>query len=207
MTGGEFRRQAKVVTGGGMVRGWTRWAVGVVLWWVPASLFAAGPVEPAPFPLDKEFLAGSLREDSWDAAAPVDIQSEQMSVDFQKHEIVFEGAVRVRQADFVLTAKEVTAVFGNTAEDVRKIVARGDVMIRKGDKVARGQEAIYDRPESVIVLRGSPYLEQGRNFIQGECIRVYLQEDRMDIQGDVSAEFRVKGQPRPSDGAGSEKAP
>ena len=142
------------------------------------------------------FLGGkSLEKDDWDETAPLDIQSQQMSVNFQKHEIVFQGGVKVTQADFSLTAREVRAVFGEKAEDIRKIVAQGEVIIRKADKVARGQEAVYNRAEAVIVLRGDPYLEQGSNHIQGEEIRVFLNDNRMDIQGGVSAEFRVKELP------------
>jgi len=170
-------------------------------------MVAAGPVGVNPFPLNKESLAGTLEKDEWDETAPVDIQSRQMSVNFQKHEIVFHGDVMVTQADFSLTAQQVTAVFGDTAEDIRQIMARGDVTIRKADKVARGQEAVYDRPEAVIVLRGNPHLEQGRNFIQGEVIRVYLNDDRMDIQGGVSAEFRVKESPDAATLPGAEVAP
>jgi len=58
--------------------------------------------------------------------------------------------------------------------------------------VARGRELVYDRPEALIVLRGDPYLEQGRNFIRGEEIRAYLNDDRVEVRGGVAAEFRVK---------------
>jgi len=162
------------------------------LWGAPASLFAQGAAGENPFPLSRESLAGAFEREDWDATAPVDIQSDRMSVNFQKHEIVFLGGVTVTQADFSLTADEVTAVFGDSAEDIRRIVARGDVTVRKRERVAGGREVVYDRPGAFIVLRGDPYLEQGRNFIRGEEIRAYLDDDRVEVLGGVSAEFRVK---------------
>jgi len=150
---------------------------------------ASGPAEGVQFPLDRESLAGQLDQDTWDPEAPVDIQSDTMSVNFQRHEIVFQGNVKVRQADFSLTAQRVTAVFGETADDIERIVATGDVAIQKADRVAWGREAVYDRKKSVIVLQGNPRIQQGGNFIQGEKISVFLDQDRMDIQGGVSAEF------------------
>lgn len=173
---------------------WTLAAVSVLL----GFLFALGipgvevGAETDPFPLNRESLAGALQRDDWDESAPVDIRSDRMNVDFHRRQIVFRGAVRVTQSDFSLTADEVTAVFGDTAEDVRRIEAQGDVRIRKGERVAGGREVIYDRVGATVVLRGDPYLEQGRNFIRGEEIRAFLHNDRVEIVGGVSAEFRVK---------------
>jgi lipopolysaccharide export system protein LptA len=174
---------------------------------VPGPISGAEPSGVNPFPVNKESLAGQFEKDSWDTDAPVDIQSRKMSVDFQKHEIIFRGDVKVRQADFSLTAREVTAVFGESAEDIRRIVAKGDVTIQKADKVAWGNEAVYDRPEAVIVLRGDPRLRQGKNFIRGEEISVFLNQDRMDIKGGVSAEFRLKEKPEGDGPAGPAATP
>jgi len=122
----------------------------------------------------------------------VDIRASQMQVDFNQHRIQFSGEVKVTQADFSLSAQEVTAVFGDRADDIREIRAKHDVEIRKGDKIAWGEEAVYKRQEATILLRGSPSLKQGSNYIKGDEIRVFLSEDRMDIAGGVQAEFRLK---------------
>jgi lipopolysaccharide export system protein LptA len=112
-----------------------------------------------------------------------------MTVDFENRRIVFKGDVKVVQSDFSLAASEVTAVFGKSAEDIRKIVAIGDVLIEKADKRAWGERATYDRGNATILLEGSPVLKQGRNFIKGEEILVRLDEDRMQVKGGVQAEF------------------
>jgi lipopolysaccharide export system protein LptA len=130
-----------------------------------------------------------LRAGGWNRNAPVDIQSEEMTVDFEEHRIIFKGDVKVLQADFSLTAGQVTAVIGESADDIEKIVAVGDVMIQKADKTAWGEEATYSRENATIRLTGSPVLKQGRNFIKGEEILVRLDEDRMEVKGRVQAEF------------------
>ena len=170
---------------------WGRILVFACLLLPPRPLGAEGS---AAAPLSREALEDRFRMQRWDANAPVDIESRQMRVDFDDHRIVFLGEVRVTQTDFSLTADEVTAVFGDRAEDIRRIVARGNVRIQKSDKVAWGREAVYDREKAVIVLSGDPRLEQGMNFIRGDEIRVFLDEDRMDVAGDVRAEFRVQGE-------------
>jgi len=98
------------------------------------------------------------------------------------------------QADFSLTAGEVTAIFGESADDIKKIIAAGDVKIRKADKMAWGERAVYDREGATILLTGTPVLKQGRNFIKGEEIQFSLDEDRMEVKGSVEAEFLLSGE-------------
>ncbi len=144
--------------------------------------------------LGEESLGKSLQGEEWNRNAPVDIHSEQMSVDFEKHRIVFKGDVQVLQSDFSLKAGEVTAVFGASADDIQKIIASDHVEIRKADKTAWGEQVVYDRPSATILLRGNAVLKQGRNFIKGEEIHFSLDEDRMEVKGDVQAEFPLSGQ-------------
>jgi lipopolysaccharide export system protein LptA len=178
-------------------RGWKR-AGGVetllLLVWatLPASLGAIEVNDLAP--QGEGLLGKSLQEEDWNRNAPVDIHSEEMTVDFEKRRIVFKGDVKVLQSDFSLTAGEVTAVFGESADDIKKIIAADDVKIQKADKMAWGQEAVYDREGATILLTGAPVLKQGRNFIKGEEIHFSLDDDRMEVKGSVEAEFLLSGQ-------------
>jgi lipopolysaccharide export system protein LptA len=145
-------------------------------------------------PLGGDSLGKSLQGERWNRNAPVDIHSEEMTVDFDRRQIAFKGDVKVLQADFSLTASEVTAVFGESADDIQKIVAVGDVKIQKGNKTAWGEKATYTREDATILLTGNPVLKQGRNFIKGGEILVRLDEDRMEVRGDVKAEFVLSEQ-------------
>lgn len=144
--------------------------------------------------LREESLGKSLQKEDWNRNAPVDIHSEEMTVDFEKNKIVFKGDVKVLQSDFSLTAGEVTAIFGESADDIKKIIASHDVKIQKADKMAWGEQAVYDRESATILLTGAPVLKQGRNFIKGEEIRFSLDEDRMEVKGSVEAEFLLSGE-------------
>lgn len=152
-----------------------------------------------PLPVSQDLLRNKLGEGHWNPDVPVDIQSEQMTVDFDSRRIVFQGDVRVSQADFSLTAQTITAIFGKDAEDIEKIIAKGDVTITKTDKTGWGQEAMYDREKAMVRLTGDPCLKQGKNYIRGSEISVFLEEDRMDVKGAVKAEFRLKESENPLD--------
>ena len=147
---------------------------------VGLSLFLVFAVSPASLrgfegngiaPLVGESLGKSFRTGSWDRNAPVDIHSEEMTVDFENRRIVFKGDVKVVQSDFSLAANEVTAVFGKSAEDIRKIVATGDVSIEKANKRAWGERATYDRENATILLEGNPVLKQGSRILRWRCPR------------------------------------
>lgn len=145
-------------------------------------------------PLGEESLGKALQNVDWNRNAPVDIHSEEMTVDFEKNKIVFKGDVKVLQSDFSLTAGEVTAIFGESADDIKKIIASDDVKIQQADKMAWGERAVYDRESATILLTGTPVLKQGRNFIKGEEIQFRLDEDRMEVKGSVEAEFLLSGE-------------
>ncbi len=145
-------------------------------------------------PIGEGALGKSLQQEQWDRNAPVDIHSEEMAVDFERHQIVFKGNVKVLQSDFSLSAGEVTAVFGESADDIKKIIAEDNVKIRKADKEAWGDRAVYDRQSATIMLVGAAVLKQGRNFIRGEEILFSLDDERMEVKGSVEAEFRLSGQ-------------
>jgi lipopolysaccharide transport protein LptA len=157
-------------------------------------------------PRGEDSLGNGLGESDWNRDAPVDIRSDEMAVDFEKRQIVFKGQVKVVQADFSLSAGEVTAVFGESADDIKKIIASDEVRIRKADKMAWGGEAVYDREGATILLTGSPVLKQGRNFIKGREIHFRLDQDRMEVKGSVEAEFLLPGQQEGFD-AGDGDAP
>lgn len=159
-------------------------------------LAAGGDTPPS---VNEDSLMNRLSEGHWNPDVPVDIQSEQMTLDFDAGRVIFQGDVKVTQADFSLTAERITAFFGENAEDIEKIIAKGDVTIRKTDKMGWGQEAMYDRGKATVRLTGDPYLKQGKNYIKGTEICVFLDEDRMDVKGAVKAEFRLTESESPFD--------
>ncbi len=177
-----------------MRSGKERWLAGTIL----LLLLAAGPawgIEGSELaPLGEKSLGKSLQKEDWNRNAPVDIHSKEMTVDFENNKIIFKGDVKVLQSDFSLTAGEVTAIFGESADDIKKIVASDNVRIQKADKMAWGEQAVYDRQSATILLTGAPVLKQGRNFIKGEEIQFSLDEDRMEVKGSVEAEFLLSGE-------------
>lgn len=132
-----------------------------------------------------------LSGERWDPQESIDIASEQMTADFDAHSITFTGNVEVRQADVTLTADTIVAFFGQTAQEIKTIVAEGHVRVQKGEKVATGDKAVYSRKEGTITVEGNPKLTQGNDYLQGERIILFLERNQMEVQGRVKAAFQM----------------
>ncbi len=167
--------------------------IGVLLAWISAPGQEGGRAQETERGfLTREALEKELGRDAGHLKEPVDITAEKLHVDLDSHTIQFAGSVRIRQGDLQMTAREVRAVYGDDVNDIVELAARGDVTVQKGDKMAFGQEAVYDRREATILLTGEPYLKQGENSIRGDRILVRLEQEQMEVQGDVKAEFRPR---------------
>lgn len=63
--------------------------------------------------------------------------------------------------------------------------AFGNVVIEEGDRKAYCDEAIYYEKDDKIVMTGSARIEQNENKFQGKEMTLFLNEDRLIIEGEV----------------------
>jgi lipopolysaccharide export system protein LptA len=80
------------------------------------------------------------------------------------------------------------------ANEIQKIVARGDVVITKQEIRATGQTAVYDAVGGVVTLTDNPQVQQGESVLVADRIKIYLKEDRSQAEGNVRVTF-VKATP------------
>lgn len=71
-----------------------------------------------------------------------------------------------------------------TQDQIEKIVARGNVKIVLDDRVAYTDQAVYMAATGVFVLTGpQTKVVSGKNYISGEKITVYRNDNRMSVVG------------------------
>jgi lipopolysaccharide transport protein LptA len=109
---------------------------------------------------------------------------------------VYKGNVVVTQGDMTLTSKVVEGNY-NEQNQIQKIVAKGDVVITKQEIKATSQIATYDAVSSIVTLTDNPQLQQGESVLIADRIKVYLNEDRSQAEGNVRVTF-VKTTPTPT---------
>lgn len=124
---------------------------------------------------------------------PFYIQSDSMEVEQNEKVITFKGHVKARQEDIHLQADLMRIFYINSktpepGKEIKKsiehIEAEGHVIITQENRKARGEKAIfYKIPEEKIVLTGNPELQEGNNIIKGEKVIIYLEKNKMVVQG------------------------
>ncbi len=106
------------------------------------------------------------------------ITSDKLTYDAERQFIVFENNVVVRDPSLKMTADHMTVNLGEDQE-VKSILAVGNVVLTQEDRQAWAQRASYDLDEGIIVLEGEPRVMRGRDLLAGDRITFWRDDQRM----------------------------
>jgi lipopolysaccharide export system protein LptA len=124
---------------------------------------------------------------------PLRINSQALEADNKNQVIIFTGNVVAKQGEWTLHA-DIARVYYEKKDggnDVREIVASGNVKIYRGDGFATAQKAVLNNQEQKIVLTGQPKVWQGKDMISGEKITVLLDEEKSFVEGGPDRKVEV----------------
>ena len=131
--------------------------------------------------------------DSHDRTQPVEITSDRLDLDQAAGTAVFGGNVRVGQGALRLAADRVQVFYvegsGDTAGQVRRMVATGNVTLSNGTEAAEADEAVYEVVAGTIDMTGDVLLTQGRNAMSSERLRIDLNAGTAQVEGRVQTIF------------------
>jgi lipopolysaccharide export system protein LptA len=92
--------------------------------------------------------------------------------------------------------------------EIVRIQARGHVKVTLENRVALSDAAVYDAQSRIITLSGNPRLWRGNDFLSGDRIKVFLDEDRSVVEGGGSEKVKLRlYQSQPEDKAGKTGTP
>ena len=117
------------------------------------------------------------------ATEPVEIRADRFRVDVRAATGVFDGAVEVTQGDLALVCEHLEVTYDRETEEISSVVATGGVEIRQGDRLGRGEKAVFDRAAGSVELSGSPYLEEGPVRLRGLTIRFRVDGGEITCDG------------------------
>ena len=140
--------------------------------------------------------AVSLSADNPDANQPITITSNNMEARKKENLVIFRGDVVAQQKDYTLYSRELHVYYAD-GQEIKEMIATGDVRIVQADKVATGEKAVYTKVNRAVVLTGNPQVEQDCDVVKGEKIIIYLDEDKSVVEG--SGDNRVKVIMHPKD--------
>jgi lipopolysaccharide export system protein LptA len=135
------------------------------------------------------FAAPGAAEDQ----VPMEITADNMNFDQDRQVIVFKGDVHAVREDIDIRARTVTVHLkdapgqerqsATAGGEIDKIVAEGEVHINQGERKGESSLATYHADRGLLVMEGDPVLMEGDNRIAGKIVRLYLRENRSEIEG------------------------
>lgn len=144
-----------------------------------SAVGASWAAEKKPGFLGKAGQAGSRGTDQ-----PLRITSQELEADNKNSVIIFSGNVVAKQGNMTIYA-DVARVYYEKKEEgneIREMVATGNVKIQDADRLATGQNAVFTNAEQKIVLTGQPKVWQGKDMVSGEKITILLEEDKSFVE-------------------------
>ncbi len=156
-----------------------------------ALALAAGMAVPAALSAQATNVTlGSLEQDT---SLPVEVTSDNLSVDNAAGIAIFEGDVIVIQGIMRLTAPRIRVEY-DTAEgannDITEMHATGGVTFVNGPEAAESKEAVYFPNTGDLIMTGDVLLTQGPSVMAGEKLVVDLNAGTGVMEGRVRTVFQ-----------------
>ena len=112
----------------------------------------------------------------------IHIEAEQMEVQQKTRTVRFTGKVSIRRDQLVLKCQALTGTY-NADGQVVSLHAEGPVHVKGPDFEATAKTAAYTQTQGRLTLKGNPTLRRGQSTLQGRTITVWLDEERVVIDG------------------------
>ncbi|MBF0471275.1 MAG: lipopolysaccharide transport periplasmic protein LptA [Gammaproteobacteria bacterium] len=153
---------------------------------------------------------GAEEEDSPPPPLPISIESDSVTLDKQHGISRYLGGVLLEQGEISFRSDEL--LIEQREGEVTEVVASGSPVTFERKSAprlyAKAQKLHYAATEGVITLTGDALLQQGGDRFEGEKIRYYIQNNRIEAssgtpsQSQERSRVRVTLQPRPEKGSG-----
>lgn len=125
-----------------------------------------------------------------DPSLPVEITSENLTVDQTAGTANFTGKVLAVQGDMRLTADETLVEYSREAGEITRLTATGSVVLTTPTEAAEAARAVYDLKAGTLVMEGSVLLTQDVGAISGDRLTVTLDSGAARMEGNVRTVFK-----------------
>lgn len=114
------------------------------------------------------------------ASSPVKVQADEMRYYGTERKSTFHGNVVAVSDNYTLTADNVTVLLDKKNE-ISKIKCVGNVNFRSDDVISISKQADLDQKKKVAVITGNVKVWQGENYLEGEKVYIYYEEERIIV--------------------------
>ena len=120
-----------------------------------------------------------------DTTAPVEMTTDNLSVDQATGKAIFEGNVLIEQGNLRLSAGKVEVVYRAESAGIAKLIASGGVTLVAGADAAEATRAVYDIDSGAIVMSGDVLLAQGPSALTAQKMTINLKNGTANMSGQV----------------------
>ena len=120
-----------------------------------------------------------------DTTAPVEVTSDELSVDQGTGRVIFVGNVIVGQGELRLAAQKVTVIYREESAGIERMIATGDVTLVSNLDAAEAERADYMIDSGEIIMTGNVLLTQGLSAIASDKMVIYLKNGTANMTGRV----------------------
>ena len=118
----------------------------------------------------------------------IEISADIMEWDKEKNEAVATGNAKVIKGNTTILANKIIALINNNSQkqQIKTLIASGDVKFYRDKELATGNEAIYNLIEDTVVLTGNVKLKRKDNIIKGDKLSIDFKTGLSKIEGSNS---------------------
>jgi len=168
---------------------------------------------------------------------PIQIEAASLEMRDKKKEATFAGNVKVVQGDTTMTSKSLVVFYDSGpapatpapaapkgpksgpmqsatpgpggSSSIRRLEARGSVVVTQKDQVVTGDTAIFDTRANLITMAGGVVLTQCKNVLKGDRLKVDMTTgvSRVESDGGKVQGMFIQGENCGSGSGGSKPAP
>jgi lipopolysaccharide export system protein LptA len=143
---------------------------------------------------------------------PVHIEAATLVVRDKDKVATFSGDVHVTQGDTNLRCKTLVVFYEQSGDNksnsksmkvanpgpggeqrIKKLEARGDVVVTRQDQTATGDTGLFDMPSNTVTLSGNVVMTQGKNVLRGDKLVVNLTSGVSRVESGRRGRGRVQG--------------
>jgi lipopolysaccharide export system protein LptA len=181
----------------------TAWMFGAAL------LAAAGASGSARAQSSVSGVPNALQGFSQNRGKPVQIDAASLEIRDKDRAATFSGNVRVQQGDTELRCKSLVVFYErgggavsamkaatpgpDGAQQIRRLEARGGVVVTQKDQTVTGESGIFDMKANTVTLQGGVVMTQGKNVLRGDKLVVDLTNGAARVESGKSGGGRVQG--------------
>ncbi len=132
----------------------------------------------------------SIKEQIKEDKSPVEIKAKRLKIENQNKKATFSEDVIAIRSNMKMTCDKLIAYY-NDSGNIDKFECIGNVNLKRGEKMATSDKAVYDNTKSLITMTGNPYYSDSENRFWGDVVEYDLNSDEVNVKN-IKAVIKIK---------------